>query len=282
MLKADVAVKRRGERALGLDLGLGVQDVAHALDGHAGLAHLRENAAQAAHGPDQRLVVADKGQEHAQGDLAGDGHVRARAHDGDDLDAGDQVADAPVVGQQAAQVDPQRGEALVALVEALDLEALAAEGAHDAHAGQVLLHGAGQFALGLVGGAEAAGDARVEDHRIAGHDGQKDQRDEGELGVHGEHQPQVERDHEHRAHDLGQLIDDEGAHDLHIGRAALDDLARLMAYMPRKGQALDVRKERVAHGLDEALGGAGEGHAPGVVAQGVAQGQKRQRGGGGQ
>ena len=58
---------------------------------------------------------------------------------------------------------------------------------------------------------------------------------------------------------------DERAHDLDVGRTALDDLARLVAHMPGEGQALNVAKQRVAHALDEVFGALGERHAAYVV-----------------
>ena len=65
------------------------------------------------------------------------------------LDAGRGVADGPEVRKRPAEPDPEGGIVLVLRFKALALIFLPTEGAHDAHAGQILLRDGRQHALRL-------------------------------------------------------------------------------------------------------------------------------------
>ena len=84
MVKLDVA-GGKGLRVRRVGLLLGVQDVAHAVHGHAGLAHLRQHAAQRTHRPRQRFVVGHKGEEGAESHAAVHGFDHAEQDDDHDL-----------------------------------------------------------------------------------------------------------------------------------------------------------------------------------------------------
>ena len=130
---------------------------------------------------DERKVFALRdGAVHDEHDAGGDD----RQH----LDAGKQIADAPVDAHHVAEAYPEVGEEVVLLIEFIFFKTLAAERAHHAHAGQVFLHHGGQLAFGFIRNAEAVAHDDEEDHGIPHDDRDKNKGDKRELCVHGEHQ----------------------------------------------------------------------------------------------
>ena len=186
VVKDDVAVY--GVHGVGqVPLLPGVEDIAHAVHGHPGLAHIGQHPAQGTDGPGQSLVIGDEGHKGAQGHPPGHAFAGAGHHDDHHLQAGQQGAGGPVYGQELSQPDPQLGEALVFPVELLLLIPLPAEGPDHPDGGEVLLGAGGQVALRLVGGLEAAGDFLVEHTGGQAHNGDEQRRDQGQAQVHGEH-----------------------------------------------------------------------------------------------
>ena len=191
MVKDDVT-RRAVRRGLGRVLLLRrAQDIAHAVKRHARLAHVRKHAAERAHRPRQGLVIADEGEKFAERHIAVHAFDDAADDDDHDLQARQQRAGGPVDREQAAEANPQAGKFLVLFAEAVRFEALAAEGTHNAHAGQVLLRAGRQVALGLVRRLKAAGDAPVEHTGRQTDDRDERQRHERQLHVHPEHDDEI-------------------------------------------------------------------------------------------
>ena len=167
------------------------QNIAHAVKRHARLAHVRKHAAERTDRPRQGLVIADEGEKFAERHIAVHALDDAADDDDHDLQARQQRAGGPVDRQQAAEADPQAGKFLVLFAEAVRFEALAAEGTHNAHAGQVLLRAGRQVALGLVRRLKAAGDAPVEHTGRQTDDRDERQRHERQPHVHPEHDDEI-------------------------------------------------------------------------------------------
>ena len=274
VVKDDVAV--HGVHGVGLVLLLpGIQDVAHPVHGHPGLAHVRQHPAQGPDRPGQGLVIGDEGHEGAQGHPPGYAFAGPGHHDDHHLQTRQQGAGGPVYGQQLSQPDPELGETLVLGVEFLLLVPLPAEGPDHADGGKVLLGAGGQVALRLVGGLEPAGDLPVEHPGGQAHNGDEQRRDQRQPQVHGEHDAQVQRDEKHRAHHLHQLIAHELADHVHVGGAALDDVAGGVIFVPGKGQILDVAVQVVPDTLDIALGAPGQLEPLAVAANAPQQGRQQ-------
>ena len=155
-------------------------------------------------------------------------------------------------------MDPQSGVPLALGLKFVLLILLPSEGPHHPHGGEVLLSAGGHLALGLVGSLEPGGNLPVEYPRRQAHNGDKGQSDQGQFHVHAEHDPQIQDDEEHRPHHLHQLVAHEGADHVHIGGAALDDVAGGMLLVPRKGQILDAPVQVIPQPLDVGLGPAGQ------------------------
>ena len=240
-------------RAFGRPLLLGLEDVEQAVDRHVGLAHLGDRAAEPAHRQRQLPRVADKCQIHTQGNLPGHAQVHAQHDDGEHLQDAHHVAQCVKRGHPVAQPEPQVGVAVVLLAELVKLRLLPAERAHHAHARQVLLHDGGQRALRLVRFFIPAGHMAEKQHRITDDHRHKRRRQQRHLHVHREHDDHAGHDHEQRAQQLQQLVHHECAHDLHVGDAALDDVAGAVLHMPAVRQALDAAVQRVAQRLDKPL-----------------------------
>ena len=260
VLEADVAVHIRIRGAGAILLGLGVDHVGQAVQGHAGLGHLREHTAQTADGEGQYGVVGDEGDVFAGGHLAPDDEHRAEDRHQKDLEAAEDVLDGEKLADNVAHMDPAAGVVFIDLLKVLPLPALAGEGAHHPHAGQVLLDDVGDLALLLVAAAEALVHLLAEDDGVGQDDGDGHGGDDGHFHVHGEHEVEghghQDQDAEHRR----QLLGHEGAHAVHVGGAALDDVAGAVFHVPGVGQPGDVGEEGVPHVLHQDLGAPGVQH----------------------
>ena len=256
MVKDDVSVAGGILGLRGVHLLGRLENIAHPVEGDAGLAHIREHPAQGSHRPGQGLVIGDESQEGAQGHLAVHGLHGTHQDDDHDLEAREEGARRPVDGEQLAKLDPQGGKPLVFFVKAVYFKLLPAKCPHHPNAGEVFLGAGGELALGLVRRLEAAGDLAVKDPGGEPHNGDKGQGDQGEPHVHGEHDAEVERDQEDRPHHLHQLIAHKAADHIHIGGTALNHIAGGVRLVPGEAQALDVAEETVADALDKALGAA--------------------------
>ena len=82
-------------------------------------------------------------------------------------------------------------------------------------------------------------------------------------------------DEKHRAHHLHQLIAHELADHVHVGGAALDDVAGGVIFVPGKGQILDVAVQVVPDTLDIALGAPGQLEPLAVAANAPQQGRQQ-------
>ena len=229
----------------------GVENFANTGYGDARLAHFGDHAAQTAHGRNAHGVVNGEGDELALGHFAAHAQNAADQHNKHRLDAGRRVADSPEVRKRAAQTHPERGIVLVLLFKALPLVFLAAKGAHNAHAGQVLLRDGRQHALGFVAGSVALTDGVVEQQRIDNDDREHDRRHERQLPVHKRHAHEREHNHRHGAEHGDELLFKEGLDALNVRGAALDDIAGGVLHMPLPRQVLDVMIQKIPAGLDE-------------------------------
>ena len=82
---SNLGARRAVRRGLGRVLLLRrAQDIAHAVERHARLAHVRKHAAERAHRPRQSLVIADEGEKFAERHIAV--HALDDAADDDDHD----------------------------------------------------------------------------------------------------------------------------------------------------------------------------------------------------
>ncbi len=277
MAERDVAVHRGFQGARRVFFLLRGENLCHALGGDAGLAHLGQHAPQAADGPRQSRVVEHEGQKFAERDAPAHGFGDARDGHREDLQADNQVAGPPVQAQQGAQANPEARKALVQSVEPADFKALAPEGPHHPHAGQVFLHVGGKLPLRLVRRAEPPGDFEVKHARIRPDGRQKRAGDQRDFPVHRKHGAQRDRHQEDDAEHLQQLRADKLADDFHVGSAALDDFARLVPAVPGKRQLLDVLEQPVAERFDKRLRPAGNPHLPQIAAQ-ARQGGRQQGG----
>ena len=79
----------------------------------------------------------------------------------------------------------------------------------------------------------------------------------------------------HRAHPRHQLIAHELADHVHVGGAALDDVAGRVIFVPGKGQILDVAVQVVPDTLDIALGAPGQLEPLAVAANAPQQGRQQ-------
>ena len=246
MFKADVAGKIRRQRLGRALLLFSAQDIQQAVDGNARLAHLRQRASQRADGPRELARVADESEIRAQRDFAFHAQMHADSDHAEDLRHAHHVAQRPEHGHHIAELHPDIGVVIVLLAEFLQLIAFAAKRAHHTHAGDVFLHVAGKLALGLVRLLIALGDALIKHQRIADNHGDEREHEQRDFDVHCEHRSHIDNNKERRAEQLDHLFRDKIAHNLHVGGAALDDIARRVLHMPAVRQALDMAVERVA------------------------------------
>ena len=240
MLKADIAGEVRRRRRFRAFFRLRAQNIEQTVDGNARLAHLRQRAPQRADGPRQLARVADERQVGAQRDFALHAELHADGDHAEDLRHAHHVAQRPEHRHHVAELHPDIGVIVVLPLKFFQLVALAAKGAHHAHAGDVLLHRAGELALRLVRLLIALRNALVEDQRIA--DDHRDEREHEQrnFDVHREHGDHVDRNQERRAQQLDHLLGDKIADNLHVGGAALDDVAGRVLHMPAIRQPLNV------------------------------------------
>jgi hypothetical protein len=251
-----------GTPAVGVLVLLGrIENFAQAIDGDAHLAHVAEDAPEAAQRPGDHGVVGDEHRELPEGEVPEHRLPRTQHHDQKHLQRRDEVAHAPVGAHHAAEPHPFFRKFVVLLVEVFRLERLAAERAHHAHAGQVLLHGGGEPALRLVGVAEALGDQGEEYAGIADDDRDKRDGDPRQLRAHREHPRDGGHHQHHRAEELQHLIGQKVAQHLDVGGAALDDVAGLDGDVPGVGQALDMAVELVPQAAQRALAAQCDSHA---------------------
>ena len=83
--------------------------------------------------------------------------------------------------------------------------------------------------------------------------------DERQLRIHPQHEDQREQQKQEDPDQVGHLLGEKSLQGFDVGGAALNDVAGAVLHVPGIGEALDMRKETVAHGLDQRLGGAGPG-----------------------
>ena len=263
MVEDDIAVHRLGRSAGLILLARGVQHLRDAGDRYTHLAHLRDHAAKTADRRDAHRVIDGEGHELALCHLAAHAQKTSQHHDEHGLDAGRGVADGPEVRKRPAEPDPEGGIVLVLRFKALPLIFLPAEGAHDAHAGQILLRDGRQHALRLVAGGEALADGVMEQQRIDDDHRKQNCRDQRQLPVHQRHAHEREYDHGEHPEDGDELLFKEGLDALDVRRAALDDIARGVFHVPFPRQVLDVVVQKIPARLDERLArlGAVEVHA---------------------
>ena len=274
VLEANIPVHGGTQGQALLLLLLAAHDIGDAVHRHARLAHLRDHAAEHAHRPGHHRAVGQESDVGAGEHLPPDAVDRAEHDHEQDLHTGEHVAHAPELGQRLGELHPEAGVILVLPKEAVPLAALGPEGAHDPHAGQVLLRHGGEDALVFVGLEEGFADLAVEmegAHDDVGHGQHGDQR---QLPAHGEHEAQRQSQQDHDADDVGHLLGHKVLHRVDVRGAALDDVAGVVLHVPGEGQALDVGKKAVPHGLDQCLGGLGLGN---VVAEDGDRLQQRNR-----
>ncbi len=143
---------------------LPMDDVAHALKGHPGLAHIGQDPSQTANRPDQYRVVGGKRNKIPHGQIAVNGFHGSQHDNRHHLQTRDQIPHAPVEAGQGPQADPQAGERFVLLPKAVHLELFPSKSAHHPHARGVLLHHRGQLSLRLIRIRKPPGNQPIE-HR---------------------------------------------------------------------------------------------------------------------
>ena len=244
---------RRLHGPLRVMLLLRVHDIAQTLQGNIGLAHLRDHAPQGADRPGEQGIIGNKGDKLPRGDMPVDAVDRAQHQHQQILRKGQQIAGHPVVVQDLHQMDPETGVLFVLLFKAGPLVLLPPEGAHHAHARQIFLHNGRKTALFRIGLFKGAADTGVEKQRVADHHRDKDggvQRHAAADAGHKGHRQGNQHDH---AHQRCQLLGHEDLDGLHVGGAALDDIARAVGAVPGVGQMNGLPIQAVAHALDKAL-----------------------------
>ena len=114
---------------------------------------------------------------------------------------------------------------------------------------------------------------------IAHDDGNAGQRHHGKPPVHAEHEAQTQHQQHRDPEKLHQLLGNKVADHIHVGSAALDDVAGLVFHVPREGQALDMGEQIVAHGAHEGFRSLGGQRHVAVAEEGDHQrnGDHRQR-----
>ena len=257
MVKDDIAMEIGLEGMGLLRFRILVEDLLDAAHGHHGLAGVAQRTPQGADRPEQHIDIAGKDDQFAHGDFPPAGVNDADQQRHHALGHGDQVAAAPVDGSQAVQRQPAGPQRFVFGVELFHLTLLLAKGTHHPHAGEILLERGGHGALRFIGLLEGLV------HHLEKPGGKDEQRrhedhgDEGDLHIALEQDGQGDDDHQHRIDHLHDLHGEEAADGIHIGGAALDEVAGLGLDMVGEGQALQVGIEAFAQGLGNVLAGHG-------------------------
>ena len=267
LVEDDVPVHGRLLGILAVFLLLGVQDLKQTGGADRGFAQLSQQPSQVPRGPPQHGGIGGEGQEFSRGQFAPLHKEHASHNDHQHLEAGQEVAQAPVEAHNLAQPDPVVGELFIFFVKAVDFIAFPAEGPHHSDAGEVLLDEGGEPSLALVGGLELfAGDDK-EDQVGNDQHRHKAEHQQGKLYIEGEHHHQGYHNEQHGAHHFHQLVADKVADELHVLGATLDDVTGGMSVVPGVGQPLDVGKQRVADPGDGALAGPSQAHAGGIIGE---------------
>ena len=142
-------------------------------------------------------------------------------------------------------------------VELLHLALLLAEGPHHPHAGEVLLQNRAHAALRLIAVAEVLVHHLEEPHGEQEQRRHQDHADEGDLHAAAQQDRQGDDHHQHRVDHLHHLHGEEAADGVHIGGAALDQVAGFGLGMVGKGQVLQVGIELFAQREGDVLAGHG-------------------------
>ena len=233
-----------GHRLLRLLLGL--QNVVDALERHHRLAGVGQHPAQVPHGPQHHAHQGDEGEEFPNGDRArGQERASGDQHDGD-LRHAEHVADAPVQPHQPVHAEIVVAERGVALAKAIDLEILPSERPHHANAGEVFLQHRRHGRFGLVHFKEDLLHPREERHRAQDDDRHQAHRQHRQQGVAPEQHRRHDREQEHGAANLHHLRRQEHAHGLHVGAAALHQVAGVGSVEERRRQMVQALIEGIA------------------------------------
>ena len=257
-----------------------VHNVHQSVQGGPGLCHLRQHPPQPPDGEGQHAVVGDKGHVFSGGEVAPHRQHRAVHRHQQDLQAAQHVLHGEKPADDVAHVDPQGGVVAVGRLKFLPLLPLVGEGPHHPHAGEVFLHDVGHLALVLVALRKALVHLLAEQHRVSQYHRYGQRGRQGQGGVHGEHE--VQR-HGHQYGDAqhgGELLGHKGAHPVHVGGAALDDVAGAVFHVPGVGQMGNVVVEGVPHGLHQGLRAAGIEHGVAELGAHPHHSQRRHRHGG--
>ena len=254
MVKHDVAVEVRGQ-ADGCLFFRRLHDVADAVQRDAGLAHLRNHPAEHAHRPGHHGAVRQKRDIRPCMHGSADAEHRAEDHRQQNLQPGKHVARTPESGQRLCKLHPKAGVVAVLLFKTVALVALTPEGPHHAHAGQVLLRQGREHALVLVAGQKSFADLFVEMQGIRDDDGHRQHGNQRQARVHAQHKHNRKRQQNQDTDEVRHLLCQEVLQRVDVRSAALNDIAGPVFHVPGIGQALNVGKEAVTHGLDQRLGG---------------------------
>ena len=172
-------------------------------------------------------------------------------------------------------VNPEIRVDLVSLLKALAFSGFRRERPHDAHARQILLHSGGDFALLFVALHKSFFHFLAEEDGVRQDEGDRRHSDGSHRDVHREHEGNSHRHEDRDAQYGGELLRNKRADAVHVRGAALEDVAGVVLHVPGERQAGDVRKQLVAHALDEVLGCSRVEHRGAVLGDGPDDGESR-------
>ena len=205
-----------------------------------------ERDPERAHRRDEHVQVEDEGAELAEREVRVDDRLASQEQHRRQPQLGQEADHRVVPGLQARGHHRLVEHAGDAVAKAAQLERLACEGLHDAHAGDVLLGVGGQLGDPLLdlldGGARAAAVALGDDHdERDGH-----HRDQAELGVDVDHRHAGEHERERGLQDEDEPVAEEEAHGLQIDGRAGHQLAGLLVVEEAELELLEVSVEQLA------------------------------------
>lgn len=149
MLENDILGERRGDIVRIVPFLLRLKDIVDTGQGYPFYSS-RKEPSQTADRPDKSRIVRDENQEFSQRDIPVNRLHRAQGNDGENLQAGDQIADAPVRAQHIAQLNPQVGKPVILLIKPINFVFFPSKGSYYPNARQILLYPCGELPLRLV------------------------------------------------------------------------------------------------------------------------------------
>ena len=143
-----------------------VQNLCQPVDGHARLAHLRDDAAEPADGRNEHRVIKGKRNKLALCHIAVYAQNASEHDDQHHLQAARYIADRPELRERIAELHPEARILLILRLKAFALKFLPPERAHHTHTREILLRDRRQNALGFVAVCKSLTDFVVEQKRI--------------------------------------------------------------------------------------------------------------------